>query len=113
MDDFPPFMKVESNAIAASHQSPGIKGWLYESVDGKQMAYWICEQDGVSAEHRHEFDEYFVVLQGTYVLIINDVRIELQKGDEYFIPHDVPHSGEFWAGTRTIHCFGGTRIGRG
>jgi quercetin dioxygenase-like cupin family protein len=37
-------------------------------------------------------------------------KIVLQKGDEFFIPQGVPHWGEFLAGTRTIHCFGGTRV---
>ena len=67
MDDFPAFMKGSGNAISQQSQSRGVKGWLYESVDGKQMAYWICETDGVSEEHIHEFDEIFTVLQGTYL----------------------------------------------
>ena len=112
MNDFPVFMKDNANAISSQFQSPGVKGWLYESVDGKQMAYWICETDGVSQEHEHEFDEYFVVLQGAYTLNINNEKVLLQKGDEFFIPQGVPHSGEFLAGTRTIHCFGGTRVKR-
>jgi quercetin dioxygenase-like cupin family protein len=110
MDDFPAFMKSNTNAISQESQSRGVNGWFYESVDGKQMAYWICEADGVSEEHIHEFDEYFTVVQGTYVLMMGNEKIVLQKGDEYFIPRGVPHWGEFVAGMRTIHCFGGTRV---
>lgn len=109
MDDFSDFMKTPANAIASASQSKGVKGWLYEGDDGKQMAYWICESDGMSAEHVHDYDEYFVVLQGRYSLIIDNKSVQLRKGDEYFIPQGVPHSGEFIAGTRTIHCFGGKR----
>ena len=68
------------------------------------MTYWISEIDGVSKEHVHEFDEYFTVVQGKYTVIINDERIDVCKGDEYFIPKNLPHAGEFVAGTRTIHC---------
>jgi len=110
VDDFPVFMKDNANAVPLQYQSSGVRGWFYESVDGKQMAYWICEKDGVSQEHQHEFDEYFVVLHGMYTLIIKGEKFRLKKGDEYFIPKGVPHSGEFIAGTRTIHCFGGARV---
>jgi len=112
MDDFPEFMKESDNSIVSSQQSSGVKGWVYDGVGGKQMAYWICETDGISEEHVHEFDEYFTVVQGTYTLIIDGQRIEICRGDEYLIPQNVPHAGEFMAGTRTIHCFGGRRAER-
>jgi quercetin dioxygenase-like cupin family protein len=112
MNDFPEFMKTDKNLISAQSQSEGVKGWIYDGVDGKQMAYWICEKDGFSKEHVHEFEEYLVVVQGRYTLIINGQRINLFKGSEHFIPKNVPHAGEFISGTRTIHCFGGNRANR-
>ncbi|MFC1884533.1 cupin domain-containing protein [Thermodesulfobacteriota bacterium] len=112
MKDFPEFMKTNENSIDPESQSAGISGWVYDGIDGTQMAYWVCERDGLSQEHVHDFDEYFTVVQGTYTLIINGKRIDISKGDEYFIPKDVPHAGEFKAGTRTIHCFGGKRAER-
>ncbi len=112
MDDFPEFMKTPNNLIVLKAQSIGVKGWVYDGIDGKQMAYWICEIDGVSKEHIHDYDEYFTVVQGKYTVIVNNQRIDVCKGDEYFIPQNVPHAGEFVAGTRTIHCFGGKRAER-
>ncbi len=112
MDDFPEFMKTPNNLIASKAQSIGVKGWVYDGRDGKQVAYWICEIDGVSKEHVHDYDEYFTVVQGKYTVIVNNQRIYVGKGDEYFIPKNVPHAGEFVAGTRTIHCFGGKRAER-
>lgn len=112
MKDFPKFMKGTKNAIGAESQSKGVSGWLYEGAGDKQMAYWICDTNGTSDEHSHDFDEYFVVVQGTYTLIIGNKKITMNKGDEYYIPKGTPHSGEFTAGTRTIHCFGGKRAGR-
>jgi quercetin dioxygenase-like cupin family protein len=111
--DFPEFMKTPENLIASKSQSRGVKGWVYDGVDGKQMAYWICEADGKSEEHVHTFDEYFVVLQGEYTLIIGGRKIPVREGEEYYIPKNIPHAGEFIAGTRTIHCFGGKRAERG
>ena len=39
MEDFPKFMKTSDNLVASKSQSEGVKGWVYEGIDGKQMAY--------------------------------------------------------------------------
>lgn len=67
---------------------------------------------GISNEHTHGYDEYFVIIDGEYTLIINNQRYVLKSGDEFYIPKGTPHSGEFTAGTRTIHAFGGKRVKR-
>jgi hypothetical protein len=87
MDHFPDFMKNPANAISAKSQSKGIEGYVFDGSDGSQMAFWECKADGVSAEHVHDYDEYF-------------------------IPKGLAHAGEFIAGTRTIHAFGGKRAER-
>jgi quercetin dioxygenase-like cupin family protein len=112
MDDFPVFMKTPENSIASQSQSKGIEGWVYDGIDGKQMVYWQCHVDGTSNEHVHDYDEYFVVVHGVYTLIIADQRIPVRAGEEHFIPKGLAHGGEFIAGTRTIHCFGGKRVNR-
>jgi len=112
MNDFPDFMKNTSNEIDSSYQSKGIKGYVYDGIDESQMAYWTCYEDGISKEHYHDYDEYFVVVEGRYILIINNKKIKLKKGDEYYIPKGIKHSGEFIKGTRTIHVFGGKRAKR-
>jgi mannose-6-phosphate isomerase-like protein (cupin superfamily) len=76
------------------------------------MAFWTCTQTATSAEHVHEFDEYMLVVQGCYTLLIDGRRIPINAGEEYLIPRGVPHSGEVVAGTRTIHAFGGHRADR-
>lgn len=106
-------MTTGANEVAAASQSVGVRGWVYDGVDGKQMAYWICMDDGVSNEHVHDFDEYFVVVSGEYALEAGGQTLRLGEGDEYHLPAGVPHSGAFRAGTRTIHCFGGKRAERG
>jgi mannose-6-phosphate isomerase-like protein (cupin superfamily) len=75
-------------------------------MEGSQIAFWTCETDGRSPEHVHDFDEYFVVVQGKYTLIIAGEKIPLGVGQEYFIPKGMAHGGEYLAGTRTIHAFG-------
>ena len=113
MREFPEFMKQPVNRVAASSQStPGIEGYVYDGADGSQMAFWTCPQTASSAPHVHEFDEYMVVVEGCYTLLIGDQRIPIRAGEEYHIPRGVRHSGEAAAGTRTIHAFGGHRANR-
>lgn len=109
MDDFPEFMKSADNSISPFLQSKGAEGWIYEGHDGKQMAYWICHKDVDSHEHRHDFEEYFLVVEGKFVMKMDGEEHTLGKGDEFFIPAGMIHSGWAKKGTRTIHCFGGKR----
>jgi mannose-6-phosphate isomerase-like protein (cupin superfamily) len=113
MNHFPAFMKHPANRIVtANNATPGVEGYVFDGADGNQMAFWTCSQTASSAAHVHEFDEYMVVVQGCYTLIIDGQRFPLNAGAEYFIPQGVLHSGEVLAGTRTIHAFGGHRANR-
>jgi mannose-6-phosphate isomerase-like protein (cupin superfamily) len=113
MDEFPNFMRQDANRIATSDQAtPGVEGYVFDGADGSQMAFWTCRQTAESAPHAHDYDEYMVVVQGCYTLVIDGVRIPVKSGEEYFIPQGVIHSGEVVAGTRTIHAFGGHRADR-
>ncbi len=113
MEEFPQFMKSAANKIAASSQStPGVEGYVFDGTDGSQMAFWTCHDTAVSAAHAHEYDEYMVVVQGSYTLVFGDKRVPLRAGEEYFIPKGLQHGGEVVAGTRTIHAFGGHRANR-
>jgi quercetin dioxygenase-like cupin family protein len=113
MEDFPGFMKSPENKIATSSQStPGVEGYVFDGADGGQMAFWTCRQNAVSSPHVHDYDEYMLVVQGCYTLILSGQRIPIKAGEEYFIPKGLWHGGEPLAGTRTIHAFGGRRAER-
>jgi quercetin dioxygenase-like cupin family protein len=113
MNDFPEFMKSAANRIATSSQAtPGVEGYVFDGADGSQMAFWSCRETAVSAPHAHDYDEYMIVVQGCYTLIVDGKRISVKAGEEYFIPKGVLHAGEVVAGTRTIHAFGGRRAER-
>jgi quercetin dioxygenase-like cupin family protein len=113
MNAFPEFMKHPANRILRSNQAtPGVEGYVFDGQNGSQMAFWTCSEDAVSAEHVHDYDEYMLVVQGCYTLLVNGKRIRINAGEEYFIPCGVLHSGEVTAGTRTIHAFGGHRADR-
>jgi quercetin dioxygenase-like cupin family protein len=113
MRDFPEFMKSSANKIATGSQStPGVEGYVFDGADGSQMAFWTCHQIAESAPHVHEYDEYIIVVDGCYTLVIDGRRIPVRAGEEYFIPKGLAHGGEVVAGTRTIHAFGGRRAER-
>jgi len=113
MNAFPEFMKNPANRISRSNQAtPGVEGYVFDGKDGSQMAFWTCTEDAVSAEHVHDYDEYMLVVQGCYTLIINGNRIPIYAGEEHFIMRGTVHGGEVLAGTRTIHAFGGHRANR-
>ena len=113
MDDFPQFMRSATNKIATtSHATPGVEGYAFDGADGSQMTFWTCTQTAVATPHVHAFDEYMIVVQGSYTLILDDKRVTLTAGDEYFIPRGTRHAGEVVGATRTIHAFGGRRVER-
>jgi mannose-6-phosphate isomerase-like protein (cupin superfamily) len=113
MDDFPDFMKRPANRIATSSQAtPGVEGFVFDGADGSQMAFWTCRDAAASAPHVHDYDEYFIVVQGCYTVIIDGKRIPVRAGEEFVIPKGIWHGGEPAAGTRTIHAFGGRRAER-
>lgn len=112
MNEFPEFMRNPMNAVGSHQKSAGVEGYVYDGADGSQVILFQCATSGISKEHVHDFDEYFVVLQGEYTLGIEGRTIKLTVGQEYFIPKGVPHDGAFTAGTRTINAFGGKRAER-
>ena len=113
MDDFPQFMKHPADRIATTAQAtPGVEGYIFDGSGGGQLAFWTCHETASSAPHCHDYDEYMLVVQGSYTLIIDGERIPVNAGQEYVIPRGVQHSGEVIAGTRTIHAFGGHRADR-
>jgi quercetin dioxygenase-like cupin family protein len=113
MSDFPAFMKSPANRIATTSQAtPGVEGFVFDGVEGSQMAFWTCTLSAESATHVHDYDEYMVVVEGCYTLIIDGQKIPLRRGDEYYIARGVEHGGEVVAGTRTIHAFAGHRADR-
>ena len=113
MGDFPEFMKQSANRIANTYQAtPGVEGYIFDGAEGSQMAFWTCQETAASAEHVHDYDEYMLVVEGCYTLLMDGRRVPVKAGEEYVIPRGVPHAGDVLAGTRTIHAFGGHRADR-
>lgn len=113
MNEFPDFMKNSLNMVYPSSQfTRGIEGYVFDGIDGSQMAFWAYGENATSEEHEHAYDEYIVVVQGQYNLFIGGEIVTLRNGDEYHIPKNTLHGGEALAGTRAIYAFGGNRAKR-
>lgn len=113
MKDFPEFMKNPINKVDPSLQyTPGIEGFVFDGADKSQMAFWTYKQNAKSEPHSHEYDEYIVVVQGRYIIELENEKIILNSGDEYLIPRGVKHGGNAESGTRAIYAFGGKRVDR-
>ncbi len=113
MSDFPDFMKNPINRIALESQfTDDIEGYVFDGADGSQVAFWRCDQDRVSKEHAHDFDEYMFVIEGRCVVVVGGKRTVLNAGQELVVPRGTLQSMETSAGTRTMHVFGGRRARR-
>jgi len=113
MKNFPAFMRIDQNKINPSSQyTKNIEGYVYDGVEGSQMAIWSCHEAHKTREHSHEFDEYMVCVFGQYTVYMDNKEFILNPGDELYIPTGLVHHGECIADTRTIHAFGGKRAER-
>jgi len=106
-------MKSATNRIAcAAQHTAGVEGYIFDGADGTQMAFWECHLDAETAEHIHQFDEYFVVIEGCYTINADGKELRIGPGQECVIRRGTKISGSVVAGTRTIHMFGGHRADR-
>jgi len=112
MNDFPKFMRNPLNAIDPKSQSPGNVGYVYDGIDGSQMAIWTSMEDVISREHVHNYDEYFIVVEGECKLKLGNETTIFKKAMNIMFPRGIPHSGESKEGTRTIYAFGSKRAKR-
>jgi quercetin dioxygenase-like cupin family protein len=69
-----------------------------------QIIFMEFAEDVDLPEHSHE-SQWGVVLEGQIELIINGVKNTFKKGDRYFIPQGVVHSGKIFAGYADITFF--------
>lgn len=81
----------------------GVKAFLSQS-DNHQIIFMEFSEDVDLPEHNHE-SQWAVVLEGEIELIIDGVKKRYRKGDRYFIPKGVNHSGKIFAGYADISFF--------
>ena len=81
----------------------GIKAYLLQA-ENHQVLFMEFAKDVEVPEHSHEA-QWGVVLDGESELTIGGKLHVLKKGDTYYIPKDVPHSGKLKAGYKDVTLF--------
>jgi mannose-6-phosphate isomerase-like protein (cupin superfamily) len=81
----------------------GITAYLSQS-DSHQILFMQADKDVDLPEHSHAA-QAGIVLEGTIELIIDGKKQTFKKGDRYYIPEGVTHSGKIYAGYADVTFF--------
>jgi quercetin dioxygenase-like cupin family protein len=81
----------------------GVKAYLSQS-ENHQIIFMEFEKDVELPEHSHAA-QIGIVLEGKIDLIIEGDKQTYTKGDRYYIPEGVRHSGKIYAGYADITFF--------
>ncbi len=81
----------------------GLKAYLSQA-DNHQILFMEFEKDTELPEHAHAAQIGFV-LEGKIELVIDSKKKTFTKGDRYYIPANVKHSGKIHAGYSDITFF--------
>ena len=92
-----------SNLPEADIPISGIRAYLSQA-ENHQLIFMQFEKDADLPEHTHAAQVGFV-LDGNIELIIDGNKKEYAKGDIYYIPENVKHSGKIYAGYADITFF--------
>lgn len=81
----------------------GVTAYLSQG-DSEQMLFMEFSEDVNLPEHSHA-SQWGIVLEGRIDLIVDGISRTYKKGDRYFIPEGVKHSGKIYAGYADITFF--------
>ena len=81
----------------------GIKAYLSQS-DSHQIIFMEFVKDVDLPEHSHAA-QIGIVLEGQIDLTIDGMKKAYTKGDRYYIPEGIAHSGKIYAGYADITFF--------
>lgn len=81
----------------------GVKAYLSQG-GSHQIVFMEYDRDVILTDHSHEA-QWGIVLEGNIELIIGGVRKLYSKGDRYYIPQGVHHSGRVSAGYADVTFF--------
>jgi quercetin dioxygenase-like cupin family protein len=98
-----PFPPPILNLPQADIPLTGATAYLSQT-ETQQILFMCFEQDVILNEHAHAA-QWGIVLEGQIELTIAGVSGTYQRGDRYFIPAGVKHSGKIHAGYADITCF--------
>ena len=105
---FPDIMRKPACEVDSDIE--GLHGYMFEGPDGSQLILWECDERVEVKPHKHEFDEYCLVVEGTCAETIEGETSVLRKGDEIVIPAGKTHWAVMGPNYRAIDYFGNRRV---
>lgn len=81
----------------------GLKAFLSQA-DNHQIIFMEFEEDVILPEHSHAA-QVGIVIRGKIDLTFNNESKTYEKGDIYYIPAGVKHSGKIYAGYTDVTFF--------
>lgn len=81
----------------------GLSAYLMQGPS-QQLLFMRFDKDVVLEEHKHA-SQFGLVLEGRIDLCIDGISHTFYKGDHYYIPKNVAHSGKIYAGYADITFF--------
>lgn len=81
----------------------GAKAYLHQS-ESSQILFMEFTEDVDLPEHSHKA-QWGIVLEGKITLKIDNIEKTYSKGDRYYIPTNVKHSGKIQAGYADMTFF--------
>ena len=97
------FPEAIRNLPEADIPLDGITAYLSQS-DTHQILFMQFEEDADLPEHSHAA-QMGIVLEGKIELVIDGEKQSFAKGDRYYIPAGVKHSGKIYAGYADVTFF--------
>ena len=99
----PVFPEPVTSLPVADIPLKGVKAYLSQT-DTHQIIFMAFSEDVDLPEHAHE-SQWGIVLEGKIELTIGGETRLYEKGDRYFIPKGVRHSGKIFSGYADITFF--------
>ncbi|OGU15402.1 MAG: hypothetical protein A2X61_15935 [Ignavibacteria bacterium GWB2_35_12] len=93
--------------LAEIEEKELIPGYHARFINSETMtfAHWRIEQSAEFPEHSHPNEQVINMLEGEFIIRIDNHDYQLQKGNVFIIPAGVPHSGTAITDCKTIDVF--------
>ena len=100
---------IRDPALEVNSDIEGLSGYMFEAPNGSQIVFWECDKKTEVKPHKHDFDEYVLVVEGCCIETVEGKATVLNKGDEMVIPAGLTHGAITEPNYRSIDYFGGKR----
>jgi quercetin dioxygenase-like cupin family protein len=95
MKEYPQVIRKKANKVAPSFvYAENCDGYVHDGVEGSQTVYWTYRGHAIESTHSHEYDEYLLVVEGSYYVLSQGKVTKVKAGEEYLISKGVDHGGE-------------------